>query len=185
MTAEDVLEFWFAGDPNAWRKHWFEVEPVFDETIRKRFALMLEAAGDGTLDAWRATAHGALALVIVLDQISRNMHRGSYLAYAGDAHARHVARDAIARGDDEHLTPVQRVFLYIPFEHSENAADQETSVMLFDRLNGHPEVADAIAYAHKQRDVFRRFSRFPHRNVILDRIATPEELAFLRNCQVS
>jgi uncharacterized protein (DUF924 family) len=179
MTDEDVLAFWFEGDPNQWRKRWFEADEKFDAEIAERFGLALDAARDGALDRWASTADGTLALVIVLDQFGRNIHRGSMLAYAGDAHARRIARSAVTGGADRHLTPVQRVFLYLPFEHSEDRADQDLSVELFDRLAGTPELTDAVAYAHRARETFRRFGRFPHRNVILGRTSTPEEAAFL------
>jgi uncharacterized protein (DUF924 family) len=182
MTPDDVLNFWFEGDPSVWRgKRWFEADPAFDRDITERFGFTLEAARDGVLDPWAADPRDALALVIVLDQFGRNIHRGSHLAYSGDAHARRIAATSIARGDDVAFTPVQRVFLYLPYEHSESRADQVTSVALFERLRRFPEVADAVAYAGRQRDVISRFGRYPHRNEILGRTSTPEELAFLAN----
>jgi uncharacterized protein (DUF924 family) len=182
MTPEDVLTFWFEGDPTVWRgERWFGVDPAFDREITERFGFTLEAARDGVLDPWAADPRDALALVIVLDQFGRNIHRGSHLAYAGDAHARRIAAASIERGDDLSLTPVQRVFLYLPYEHSESRADQVTSVALFERLRRFPEVAEAVAYAGRQRDIISRFGRYPHRNAILGRTSTPEELAFLEN----
>jgi uncharacterized protein (DUF924 family) len=118
---------------------------------------------------------GRLALVLVLDQLPRNIHRGSYLAFAGDAHARRVARNAIAGGVDARLTPVERMFLYLPFAHSENLADQDLSVRLFAAL---PD-AKALKSAERHREVIRRFGRFPHRNVALSRISTAAEAAYL------
>ena len=180
MKVEDVLTLWFEGDPSVWReKRWFEADPAFDREIATRFDFVLRAAGDGALDNWMETPDGALALVIVLDQFSRNIYRGDYLAFAGDAHARRVAHMSIARGDDQALTPVQRVFLYMPFVHSEDLQDQDTSVALFERLRGHPEVADAVADAIERRDIIRRFGRWPQRNAALGRTSTPDEIAFL------
>lgn len=180
MNVEDVLEFWFEGDPSVWREQrWFRRDEAFDAAIRERFLLAVEAARDGALDPWAATAKGALALVIVLDQFPRNMFRGSHLAFAGDAHARRIARAAIAANAEAALNPVERVFLYLPFEHSEDLADQDRAVQLFESLAGFPEVASTIEYAHRHRDVIARFGRFPHRNVALGRANTAAETAYL------
>jgi uncharacterized protein (DUF924 family) len=178
MTADDVLDFWFQGDPAAWREQrWFQRDDAFDAEIRARFALAVESARDGALDAWAATAAGALALVIVLDQFPRNIHRGSHLAFAGDAHARRIAGRALSWAGG--LAPVQRVFLYLPFEHSEDLADQDRSVALFETLRGEGAVESAIDYAHRHREVIARFGRFPHRNAALGRTSTAEEEAYL------
>ncbi|HEX3349672.1 MAG TPA: DUF924 family protein [Acetobacteraceae bacterium] len=180
MNAPDVLSFWFDGDPTIWREaRWFEADPAFDREITERFGFLLNAALDGALDLWTQTAEGALALVIVLDQFSRNIHRGDYRAFAGDAHARRIARMSVDRGDDAALTPVQRVFLYMPFVHSEDWRDQHASVVLFERLRGHSEVADAVAHAVERRETIRRFGRWPARNAVLGRESTPEEIAYL------
>lgn len=178
MNAEDVLDFWFAGDPTVWRQQrWFVRDDGFDAEISSRFALAVEAARDGALDSWAATAAGALALVIVLDQFPRNLFRGSHLAFAGDAHARRIARAALPWAGA--LSPVQRVFLYLPFEHSEDLADQDRSVALFESLRGAGDVEATIDYAHSHREVITRFGRFPHRNAALGRENTPEEEAYL------
>jgi uncharacterized protein (DUF924 family) len=178
MNAEDVLDFWFAGDATQWRQQrWFKRDDAFDTEIRARFALALEAARDGALDRWAATPTGALALVIVLDQFPRNIHRGSHLAFAGDAHARRIARAALPMAGE--LTPVQRVFLYLPFEHSEDLADQDRAVSLFESLRGDGDYESVIAYAHRHREVIARFGRFPHRNAALGRENTAEETAYL------
>ena len=179
-TARDVLDFWFQGDPTAWRTDpWFKKNDEFDAAIRSRFTLALQAAQDGVLDRWTDTHEGMLALILVLDQFARNIHRGSYLAFAGDAHARRIARAALEAGADKTLTPVQRVFVYLPFEHSEAIADQRLSVRLFAGLAGPPWAASVLDYAKRHRDVIRRFGRFPHRNAALGRISTPEEEAYL------
>lgn len=178
MTAEDVLEFWFAGDPTLWRaERWFKRDDAFDAEIRSRFALAVETARDGALGNWATTAPGALALVITLDQFPRNMFRGSHLAFAGDAYARRIARAALPSAGM--LTPVQRVFLYLPFEHSEDLADQDRSVALFERLRNEGDYDSVIDYAHRHREVIARFGRFPHRNAVLGRENTPEEDAYL------
>ncbi len=180
MTPEDVLAFWFADGPARFREAWFRATPEFDAACREGFAAVLDAARAGTLDHWTATPRGALALVIVLDQFSRNIHRGTPGAYAADPRARSIADAALARGDDRHLGPVERIFLYLPFEHAEHLADQDTSVHLFETLRGTFDTAEkAIDIAHRHRDVIRRFGRFPHRNAILNRVSTPEELAYL------
>ena len=179
MTADDVLEFWFEGQPDRYRQAWFKKDDGFDAAIRARFALAVEAAQDGALDAWTATAEGTLALVIVLDQFARNVHRGSHRAFAGDAHARRIARAAIEAGMDRELTKIQRCFLYLPFEHAEGMADQDLSVHLFASIADDPQMPTVLDYAERHREVIRRFGRFPHRNAALGRASTPEEEAYL------
>ncbi|MBV9812290.1 MAG: DUF924 domain-containing protein [Acetobacteraceae bacterium] len=180
MKAADLLDFWFNGDPAVHRRdRWFKVDAAFDDRLRERFGLLAAAALDGALDSWQETPEGALALVIALDQIPRNIHRDSYQAFQGDAHARRVARLAVERGDDKALTPVQRMFLYMPFLHSEDLADQDTSLALFGTLSEVPEVGESAAYAAERRDVIRRFGRYPQRNAALGRDNTPEEAAYL------
>ena len=180
MNAPDILDFWFEGDPAICRQErWFTRDDLFDAAIRARFALAVEAAQDGALDPWAATPEGALALVLVLDQFPRNIHRGTHLAFAGDAHARRIARAALAAAADADLTPVQRVFLYLPFEHAEEMADQDLSVRLFETLRGLGAVESTIPYAHRHREVIARFGRFPHRNAALGRASTPAEEAYL------
>ena len=120
-----------------------------------------------------------LALVIVLDQFPRNIHRGSHLAYAGDAHARRIAGQAIAAGFDVRRTPVERVFLYLPFMHSEHPADQDFAVHLCETLRREPQLQKAFESAERHREVVRRFGRFPHRNAVLGRASTAEEEAWL------
>jgi uncharacterized protein (DUF924 family) len=173
----DVLEFWFDGDPAARRKVWFEKNTDFDDACG-RFRRAADAANQGLLESWAATPRGALALVLLLDQFPRNLHRGSSLAFASDARARSVAAAAVARGVDLALTSVERMFLYLPFEHSETLADQDESVRLFGQLRdgcGN----DLTNYAERHRDVIRRFGRFPHRNAVLGRTSTADEEAYL------
>lgn len=177
MTPEAVLQFWFAGDAFAWRPAWFAKDPALDAGCAT-FLAARQAAREGALDDWTATPCGALALLILLDQMSRNLFRGQAEAFAADAQARAIARSILARGFDAALTPVERVFAYLPFEHSEDPADQDLSVRLFEALA--PIEGAAVAeYARRHRDVVRRFGRFPHRNAALGREGTAEELAYL------
>ena len=173
MTPDEVLEFWFAGDRAARRDVWFQKDAEFDEACT-RFADALRDARSGAYDHWTATPHGTLALIILLDQFSRNLFRGSGEAFAADAKAREIARAAVARGIDQLLGPVERMFVYLPFEHSENLADQDESVRLFEALGD-----DLAVYAHRHREVIARFARFPHRNAALGRECTAEELVYL------
>jgi len=173
MTPDEVLAFWFAGGPATHRKEWFEKTDAFDAACG-RFANALRDARAGVFDHWTATPRGALALIILLDQFSRNLHRNSPEAFAADAKARDAARDAVARGFDQSLGPVERMFVYLPFEHSEHLDDQDYAVQLFMALG-----EDMVRYAKDHRAVIRRFGRFPHRNAALGRISTPEELDYL------
>lgn len=178
MTAEAILDFWFQGDPAVWRPAWFTRDRNFDAAIRARFADLVPEGQRGACDDWAGTAEGALALVILLDQFPRNLYRGTSRAFAADARARAVAQVATLRRLDRALTPVQRVFLYLPFEHSESMTDQERSVSLFEALSG-PGLDQVADYARRHRDVIARFGRFPHRNAALGRVSTAEELAYL------
>jgi uncharacterized protein (DUF924 family) len=176
-TADDVLAFWFEGDPNAWRDAWFRKSDEFD-AASAHFTGAARAARDGTFDTWADTPRGALALILLLDQLPRNLFRGTPEAFASDAKARLVAAATVARGFDAMLTATERVFVYLPFEHAESLADQDESVRLFGTLRG--SMRDStIDYAERHRAVIRRFGRFPHRNAILGRTSTPDEVAYL------
>ena len=180
--ARAVLDFWFGqaralGSP---RIEWFRKDPGFDEEIRSRFGALYEKAVRRELEAWRASPETMLALVVVLDQFSRNLYREDARAYAQDEHARLCASEAILRGDDLALLPVQRQFLYMPFEHSEDLADQERGVELMRSLESFEETRGLTEWAEKHRDIVRRFGRFPHRNAILGRATTPAEAEFLK-----
>ena len=177
ITSESVLDFWFAGDPLTPRAVWFEQDDAFDAACHG-FAAARDAARAGTLDHWADTPRGGLALLILLDQISRNLYRGQAEAFAADVRARAIARQMIARGFDLVLTRVERGFVYLPFEHSEDLADQEESVRLFAALRAEAE-DDGLDYALRHRDVIRRFGRFPHRNAALGRVSTAAEAAYL------
>ncbi|RAR56875.1 uncharacterized protein (DUF924 family) [Paraburkholderia unamae] len=183
--ARDVLDFWF-GAPDSEefgreRKMWFRKRAAFDAQLRERFGALLEAAAAGELDAWRATPEGALALVIVLDQFSRNCHRGTPHAFATDEQALAVAREMVASGADLRLPTLQhRSFAYLPFEHAESAEAQRESLRLFGELAKEPEGQGYYDYALRHAKVIERFGRFPHRNAQLARPSTDDEAAFLR-----
>lgn len=170
-TAAEVLAFWRdAGPPK-----WFKKDIAFDTDIATRFCATYNAAATGRLADWEATADGALALLIVLDQFPRNMFRGDAKAFVTDATARAVAVRALARGFDQQTAAAERLFFYLPFEHSEAMADQELACALFRALGN----ADLLRWAELHADVIRQFGRFPHRNAILGRTSTEAEVAFL------
>jgi uncharacterized protein (DUF924 family) len=172
-AAQSLLDFWFS-EPA--RKHWFDASADFDRDLARRFGDLHRQATAGTLDTWADTPAGALALVLLLDQCSRNLYRDDATAYANDEHARRIARDAITQGFDKQLEDQGRAFLYLPFMHSESLEDQEYSVRLFSEAG-----LDNTRYALHHRDIIRRFGRFPHRNKILKRENTPEEIAYLNS----
>lgn len=173
---EQVLAFWYAGNVNERRKAWFQKDPDFDEEIRRRFGADVEKAASGQYDDLAETPEGALALLILLDQFPRNLYRNDAKTFASDGKALEVAKAAIARGHDAKLTPYQRIFFYLPFEHSETLEDQEQAVALCRDLGD----ADYLKYAIAHRDVIARFGRFPHRNAVLGRRSTEQEVEFLK-----
>jgi len=175
----EVLRFWFGEPAGKARPEWFRKDPAFDEEIRRRFGELHAAAARRELDHWRASPEPMLALVIVLDQFSRNLYRNDPRAFAQDGHALECAKEAMERGDDLGLLPVQRQFLYLPFEHSEDLGDQEFCIELMRSLEAFEETRGLTEWAVRHRDIVRRFGRFPHRNACLGRASTPEELAFL------
>ena len=177
MEPSDVLDFWFEDDPAARRKKWFGKMPEFDSECA-RFTAAIRDARAGRYDDWASAAKGGLALIVLLDQFSRNVFRGLAEAFAADPHARDIARRMIASGFDTELTPVERMFVYLPFEHSETIEDQNESVQLFETLR-EALGQDTIGYAHRHREVIREFGRFPHRNAVLGRIDTVAEAEYL------
>lgn len=181
--AAAILDFWFGSRPDAIAEHgkklWFAKDAATDAIIRAQFLPSYELAVAGELDAWRGTAKSSLALVILLDQFPRNMFRGQPRAFASDGLAREVASQSIERGFDLMLEPVERAFLYLPFEHSETLADQQRSLDLFAALAEHEGLQEMVRYAQLHYDVIERFGRFPHRNAILGRESTAAEQAFL------
>jgi uncharacterized protein (DUF924 family) len=174
MTPQDLLDFWFAPDHE---KLWFRATPDFDRQIRQRFESAWLAAQAGQLNDWEGTPQGALALVILLDQLPLNMFRGQPQGFATESMARIVARHAIERQFDERLPDKGKAFLYMPFMHSEDLVDQERSVALF-RTAG---LSENLKFAFHHRDIIRRFGRFPHRNAILGRSSSAEEKAWLES----
>ena len=181
--AQRVLDFWFGapGSPQAGqrRAEWFRKSDAFDASVREHFLSAYEGAAAGRLTQWDATARGLLALIVVLDQFPRNMFRGSSRAFASDAQALSAAERMVARSWDIELAPLERSFAYLPFEHAENRAAQERSMRLFGALAQDAAYADLLEWARKHCVIIQRFGRFPHRNIILGRVSTPEETEFL------
>jgi uncharacterized protein (DUF924 family) len=171
-AAQKVVTFWRQAGPGLW----FAKDAAFDQRFRERFLLAHEAAARGEFSSWQSTAEGSLALVLLLDQFPRNAFRGTPRMYSTDASARKAAALALAAGYDREFPLELRKFFILPFAHSEDPADQERSVALARRLG-----ADDLAHAEHHRDIVRRFGRFPHRNSILGRQSTPQELEYLAN----
>jgi uncharacterized protein (DUF924 family) len=186
-SAEEILHFWF-GNPDdqhseygQQRQVWFKKDSAFDATIRDRFLADYQQAASEELRSWQMHPHSCLALILLCDQFPRNLFRDSAQSFATDSQALALANYAIQQQFDQRLIPVERMFLYLPFEHSENLADQTTSVALFQRLSEQcPEFESLLSYAIRHRDIIERFGRFPHRNAVLGRETTPEEHEFLQ-----
>jgi uncharacterized protein (DUF924 family) len=169
----DILAFWL----DAGRKRWFAKNSAFDASIRRKFEARHHAAARGEHADWAGTPQGALALTLLFDQVPRNIFRGSAHAWATDPLARSVIRPAIAEGFDREVDPSLRSFFYMPFMHSEDAADQEQGLQLIETLER--EGFGSAKWARDHRGIIERFGRFPHRNARLGRQTTPEEQAFL------
>ena len=181
---QQVLDFWFGAPDSAefgtQRKAWFVKDAEFDRRIVERFGPTIERALRGELDAWAQTPSGALARILLLDQFTRNAFRGDRRAFAGDAQALAAAIALVGSRQDESLPSVLRAFAYLPFEHAEGLAMQDEAIRLLTRLVAtSPELASMLDYAHRHRLVIERFGRFPHRNTILGRRSTAEELAHI------
>lgn len=188
---QEVLDFWFgplknrevkSNDKNAL---WFGGNVAFDQEIRDRFEDLVLKASKRELDFWKKKPRGRLALLILLDQFPRNIYRKSPQAFAFDAIAQELALEGLAQGDDLKLLPIERVFFYLPLEHAENLQLQELSVTQFETLaSNYPESQDQYhdyaEYARRHHAIIARFGRFPHRNTILGRTSTHEEVAFLK-----
>jgi uncharacterized protein (DUF924 family) len=168
--ASAVVEFWRNAGPD----RWFAKDEDFDRTFRERFLTWHEAAAAGEFDGWASSPAGSLALVLLLDQFPRNAFRGSARMYATDAKARTITAAAIDARQDHAVEEDLRVFLYLPFGHSEDLAEQERSLALNRRLGPPNE-----EHAQRHRDIIMRFGRFPHRNAILGRETTPQEQRYL------
>jgi uncharacterized protein (DUF924 family) len=171
IKASEVVAFWRDAGPEAW----FKKDEKFDDEIRRRFLGVHEAAAEGFLRHWEDSAEGALALLILLDQFPRNMFRESPRMFASDPLARSIAAGAMIRGFDAQVDKEMRGFFYLPFEHSENLADQMRAVAFFKAADD----ADGLKWAEMHADIIQRFGRFPHRNKVLGRATTPAEQAFL------
>jgi uncharacterized protein (DUF924 family) len=186
MTPREVLDFWFGAPDSATasqpRREWFVKSDAFDDEIRRRFGAAIETAIAGGLRDWDAEGpQGVLARILVLDQFTRNAHRNTPQSFAGDPLALDAARALVDSDAYRELPPLQRAFVYMPFEHAEDALMQARAVELFAALAAErPGFDDMLDYAQRHRAVIARFGRFPHRNEILDRASTPEEIDFLR-----
>jgi uncharacterized protein (DUF924 family) len=190
-TAESLHAFWFGGpadDAAADRQSqlWWSKSATLDAGLAARFEPLVRSARAGMLNGWVDTAQGALALILLTDQLPRNIYRGSPDAFASDAAARAVTVDGLERELDRQLKPIERVFFYLPLEHAESMADQDRAVSLYTRLFQEAPTAQVeryrnfLTYALRHCRVIERFGRFPHRNKILGRISTPEEISFLQ-----
>jgi uncharacterized protein (DUF924 family) len=182
-SIREILDFWFLsvddpghGEP---RKIWWDSTPEFDAESRARFGALVDKAIAGGLDPWRKSPDGALALVLLCDQFPRNIHRRTVRAFSGDAKARETARFAIAHNYPAAYGPDMRMFFFMPFQHSEVLADQEFCCALFETLRNE----DNDEHANDHRDIVARFGRFPHRNEVLGRDSTPDELDYLKTAK--
>jgi uncharacterized protein (DUF924 family) len=182
--ATELLDFWFGKPGEAHhlqtRPEWFRKDEAFDALIAQRFGALIDAGLRGELAAWDQPAESALALIVLLDQFTRNTRRGTAGMFAGDAQALAAARKLVGSGDDLRLAGVQRQFVYLPFEHSEALADQIECLRLFEQLGrDEPALSGLLEWAQKHYDIVARFGRFPHRNAALGRPSTAEEAEFL------
>lgn len=186
-----IIDYWFGTLEGGFsdddhRQRWFTPDPAVDEDIDHRFGHLIEAAASGSLDAWLDSPHGVLAFVLVCDQFSRQVHRGTPQAYATDALALEVARRAIDATTDDALVFDQRAFLYMPFQHAESRIDQHTAVGLYGALRdatppGQRHLTGSyLRHAQQHREIVLRFGRFPHRNDVLGRLSSAEELSYLK-----
>lgn len=190
--AQVLLKEWFGPPADAatmaerQKPLWWEKDAARDRALAERYGEAVAAAREGRLEHWAVAPRGTLALILLLDQVARNIHRDTPLAYAGDAAARHWTRTLLTGRTDRELEPLERVFVYMPLEHAENLEDQETCMALFEELaeSVDPEHQDLfrfyLDFARRHRDIIARFGRFPHRNAVLGRTSTEEEAAFLK-----
>ncbi len=176
---QDVIQFWFSPET---RPNWFKKSDAFDAEVRERFGALYERANAGDLDDWARAPEGSLALILLFDQVPRNIHRNTPKAFQSDEKALAIAKNAVAAGFDKDFGKDERLFLYLPFEHSEDRADQDEAVRLVGTLGD----KEYTVYCRRHRDVIYRFGRFPHRNEILGRTSTDADIAFLieRGCAV-
>lgn len=172
MTPAEVVSFWEA----AGEERWFGKDAAFDGKLAVRFGPALKEARNGAFEDWAKTPEGALGLIILLDQVSRNICRGSPMSFAADGHALRVAKQAIGRGYHWRMPAPKASWLCMPFEHSENIDDQWRCVALFQTLG----LSEMVHWARVHLDIIARFGRFPHRNAVLGRVSTPAEIEFLK-----
>jgi uncharacterized protein (DUF924 family) len=170
IAPAEIVAFWRSHE-----KQWFAKDDAFDAELRTRFEAAHQAAARGELNDWQASAEGALALCLLLDQIPRNIYRGTAHAFATDGLARRVAERALNDGHDRAIDMPLRIFFYLPFEHAEDVSAQARATALFEATGN----AEYVKFARLHRDIIVRFGRFPHRNAALGRVTTPEEQAFL------
>ena len=190
-TPDSVREYWFgstlddAAIAAERASFWWSKNPEVDDAIRRRFENYVIKAASEDLTDWTSNPQGRLALILLTDQFPRNIFRDSPKAFAFDSHALALCRDGLDTGCDLELRPIERVFFYLPLEHSELLTNQEQSVSLFEKLvhaigaNQKPPFEEYLDFAVRHRDIIKRFGRFPHRNKVLGRVSTPEELSFL------
>ena len=171
-TVTSVIKFWFAEET---KPLWFNSSPGFDAQLKERFLTTYQDAAQDNLEAWESTAEGALALVIILDQFPLNMFRGQKASFATEVKSREVAKRALTHHFDSQLSNEQKIFLYMPFMHSESLEDQDRSLALFKAAG----LKDNLKFAQHHREIVKRFGRFPHRNQILGRESTQEEIDWL------
>lgn len=173
MQPSEVLDFWFVEHGP---EDWYSGDPEFDARCAARLADVHQQAVRGELWAWRETAHGRLAEIILLDQLSRQLHRGDAASFAADHMALALAQEVVYRGLADELTINEKLFVFMPFQHAESAVIQEESVRLFRSLGND----DYLPYAIEHRDIIARFGRFPFRNAALGRTSSPEEIAYMK-----
>lgn len=171
---QSLLDFWFSEETKA---KWFNSTPEFDQALTDQYLSVWQAAKNGQLKHWQSSAAGSLALIIILDQLPLNMFRGQPQSFATEAMSRDVAAHAIQQGHDQQLTDLQKAFIYLPYMHSEDMADQERSVELFENAG----LTDNLKWAKHHRDIVKRFGRFPHRNAVLSRESSQEEIDYLNS----
>ena len=176
VTPQQIIDFWFSPEVSP---HWFDSRPELDRLIQERFESLLMLAAEGRLEDWERSAQGALGLCILLDQFPLNMYRGQPRSFETEQQAVAIAKRTVKAGQDRELTDSQKAFLYMPLMHSESPQDQELSVQLYEAAG----LRENARFARHHRDLIRRFGRFPHRNAILGRESTEEELAYLSSPQ--
>lgn len=186
-----ILDFWFGSLQDGFTKEskgtlWYMGGKETDEQIKIKFGTLVEKAANKELDGWKQTPEGRLALVILLDQFTRNIYRKTRQAFAHDTYAQKLCKEGIRKGDDRKLAPIHRLFLYHPLEHSENLEDQELGVQKMQEVQDEmpdkfkKRVQGFVDYTKQHRDIIKRFGRFPHRNQVMGRTSTKEELEYLK-----